>query len=247
VKNGAELLDRLLKDIVAETALNYISRYPENVDKTFGDWEAESWFENRKAERRQKAMARGEVDKGMSHPLETSPVMGGLDLPAPNKGGNRGSMPLDGDKEDTGKDSIARDPSPHSISRSAREQSASHQRILSAQTAGPRDHLGVGTAGPSGSTSSSPAPHQTLHHHGHLHNRNEGNNSISSTPARQETREPKPRVAFSLAKFVPLLSERIYVISPFTRSHLISWINILDSIPDLELVSYLPEFLDGLL
>jgi vacuole morphology and inheritance protein 14 len=65
-------------------------------------------------------------------------------------------------------------------------------------------------------------------------------NPSSSTP-------PTPRLAFSLAKFIPLLSERIYVISPFTRSHLVSWIMILDSVPDLELVSYLPEFLDGLL
>lgn len=186
-------------------------------------------------------MARGEVDKGISHPLEDSPVMAGLDLPGPNKAGHRASMHLDGEN-DGGKDGVGRDPSPHSISRSVREQSASHQRAIPTS----RDHLGVNAnAGPS-STSSSPGPHQTLHHHGHLH-RQEGGNSISSTPARQETREPRPRVAFSLAKFVPLLSERIYVISPFTRSHLISWITILDSIPDLELVSYLPEFLDGLL
>lgn len=53
--------------------------------------------------------------------------------------------------------------------------------------------------------------------------------------------------AFSLAHFMPLLSERIYVISPFTRSYLVSWITVLDSVPDLELVSFLPEFLDGLL
>jgi vacuole morphology and inheritance protein 14 len=53
--------------------------------------------------------------------------------------------------------------------------------------------------------------------------------------------------AFSLANFIPLLAERIYVLSPFTRSFLISWINVLDSVPDLEMVSYLPHFLDGLL
>jgi len=156
-------------------------------------------------------------------------------------------MHLDGDREEGGNDSVGRDPSPHSISRSAREQSGSLHRTIPSQTPAPRDHLNVNAnAGPS-STSSSPGPHQTHHHHGHLHHRQEGVNSISSTPARHDTREPKPRVAFSLAKFVPLLSERIYVISPFTRSHLISWITILDSIPDLELVSYLPEFLDGLL
>ncbi|KAG8824289.1 hypothetical protein FRC18_010555 [Serendipita sp. 400] len=53
--------------------------------------------------------------------------------------------------------------------------------------------------------------------------------------------------AFSLANFIPLLADRIYVLSPFTRSFLISWIAVLDSIPDLEMVSYLPHFLDGLL
>jgi vacuole morphology and inheritance protein 14 len=55
------------------------------------------------------------------------------------------------------------------------------------------------------------------------------------------------RKAFSLAHFIPLLSDRIYVISPFTRSFLVSWITVLDSIPELELITYLPEFLDGLL
>ena len=52
--------------------------------------------------------------------------------------------------------------------------------------------------------------------------------------------------AFSLARFIPLLKERIYVINPFTRTFLVGWITLLDSIPDLELVSYLPEFLGGL-
>lgn len=58
---------------------------------------------------------------------------------------------------------------------------------------------------------------------------------------------PGARKAFSLAHFIPLLSDRIYVVSPFTRSYLVSWINVLDSVPELELISYLPEFLDGLL
>lgn len=56
-----------------------------------------------------------------------------------------------------------------------------------------------------------------------------------------------PRKAFSLAHFIPLLRERIYVVSPFTRSYLVSWITVLDSVPELELISYLPEFFDGLL
>lgn len=55
------------------------------------------------------------------------------------------------------------------------------------------------------------------------------------------------RKAFSLKGFIPLLADRIYVISPFTRSFLVSWITVLDSVPELELVTYLPEILDGLL
>ena len=53
--------------------------------------------------------------------------------------------------------------------------------------------------------------------------------------------------AFSLPKFIPLLQERIHVMNPFTRTFLVMWITLLDTIPDLELVSYLPDFLTGLL
>ncbi|KAK0387113.1 hypothetical protein NLU13_5426 [Sarocladium strictum] len=53
--------------------------------------------------------------------------------------------------------------------------------------------------------------------------------------------------AFSLPRFIPLLKERIWVINPFTRQFLVGWITLLDSIPDLELVAYLPDFLGGIL
>ncbi|GAB7360898.1 hypothetical protein MBLNU230_g0884t1 [Neophaeotheca triangularis] len=53
--------------------------------------------------------------------------------------------------------------------------------------------------------------------------------------------------AFSLPRFIPLLQERINVLNPFTRTFLVSWITLLDSIPDLELVAYLPSFFGGLL
>ncbi|KAF2858879.1 ARM repeat-containing protein [Piedraia hortae CBS 480.64] len=56
-----------------------------------------------------------------------------------------------------------------------------------------------------------------------------------------------PSKAFSLPKFIPLLQERILVLNPFTRMFLVSWITLLDSVPDLELVAYLPDFLGGLL
>lgn len=52
---------------------------------------------------------------------------------------------------------------------------------------------------------------------------------------------------FTLQRFIPLLVERIYVLNPATRMFLVQWIMLLDSIPDLELVKYVPEFLEGLL
>ncbi|KAK9475617.1 vacuolar protein 14 C-terminal Fig4p binding-domain-containing protein [Lipomyces japonicus] len=65
---------------------------------------------------------------------------------------------------------------------------------------------------------------------------------LAHEPVQDPTLEP----AFSIARFVPLLTDRIYVINPFTRMFLVSWITLLDSIPDLELVSYLPEIIGGL-
>ena len=60
-------------------------------------------------------------------------------------------------------------------------------------------------------------------------------------------RKQEPERAFSLPRFIPLLRERIYVLNPFTRTYLVSWLTVLDSVPELELVSFLPDFLDGLL
>lgn len=52
--------------------------------------------------------------------------------------------------------------------------------------------------------------------------------------------------AFSLARLVPLLAERMQVISPLTRNYLVGWIAVLDSVPDLQLVAYLSVFLKHL-
>lgn len=49
--------------------------------------------------------------------------------------------------------------------------------------------------------------------------------------------------AFSLVRLMPLLAERMQVISPLTRNYMVSWIAVLDSVPDLQLVSFLPVFL----
>eukprot|EP01102_Stenamoeba_stenopodia_P022271 TRINITY_DN921_c0_g1_i1.p1 TRINITY_DN921_c0_g1~~TRINITY_DN921_c0_g1_i1.p1 ORF type:complete len:588 (-),score=147.47 TRINITY_DN921_c0_g1_i1:139-1902(-) len=51
---------------------------------------------------------------------------------------------------------------------------------------------------------------------------------------------------FDIEKFIPLLKERIYVINPFVRQFLLGWVSVLNSVPDIDLLAYLPEFLDGL-
>ena len=70
--------------------------------------------------------------------------------------------------------------------------------------------------------------------------------SVSSGKESMESSSDDLPTAFSLAKFIPLLQERIHVINPFTRTFLVSWVTLLDTIPDLELVFHLPAFLGGL-
>lgn len=42
------------------------------------------------------------------------------------------------------------------------------------------------------------------------------------------------------------MEERLDTTNPFTRTFLVSWLSLLDTIPDLELVSHLPAFLGGI-
>eukprot|EP00744_Colponema_vietnamica_P004839 GILI01007171.1.p1 GENE.GILI01007171.1~~GILI01007171.1.p1 ORF type:complete len:681 (+),score=241.50 GILI01007171.1:67-2109(+) len=51
---------------------------------------------------------------------------------------------------------------------------------------------------------------------------------------------------FNVVNFIPLLKERIRVINPYIRQLLVSWITVLDSIPDIDMLQFLPEFLAGL-
>ncbi|KAL8952497.1 MAG: hypothetical protein Q9222_001600 [Ikaeria aurantiellina] len=79
-----------------------------------------------------------------------------------------------------------------------------------------------------------------------LHAPEEHISDKESAKASVESKSVDLPTAFSLAQFIPLLQERIFVLSPFTRTFLVSWITLLDTIPDLELVYYLPAFLGGL-
>jgi len=74
-----------------------------------------------------------------------------------------------------------------------------------------------------------------------------GHAHYPSATDKSSSADDAPRTAFSLERFIPLLKERINVINPFTRMYLVLWLTILDSVPELELVSYLPDFLEGLI
>ncbi|RLV92389.1 Vacuole morphology and inheritance protein 14 [Spathaspora sp. JA1] len=56
-----------------------------------------------------------------------------------------------------------------------------------------------------------------------------------------------PQKAFSLPKFIPSLLERMYIIDPFAKKFLLSWIELFDDIPSLELISFLPNILEPLI
>lgn len=69
---------------------------------------------------------------------------------------------------------------------------------------------------------------------------------LSEIHEQHDHRNTVTNKAFSLARLVPLLSERMQVVSPLTRNYLVSWIAVLDSVPDLQLVTYLSVFLKHL-
>jgi vacuole morphology and inheritance protein 14 len=49
-----------------------------------------------------------------------------------------------------------------------------------------------------------------------------------------------------LVAFIPVLRERIYTKNSFGRQFIISWILVLNSVPDIDMVIFLTEILDGL-
>src|SRR5690606_6581274 len=51
---------------------------------------------------------------------------------------------------------------------------------------------------------------------------------------------------FDVHRFVhEMLSKRVYVTNAEARKFLVSWIMVLDAVPNMDLVKYLPFFLDG--
>jgi len=52
---------------------------------------------------------------------------------------------------------------------------------------------------------------------------------------------------FDVKKFIPLLADRVNITVPECRRFIVGWVRTLASVPDVELLEYLPHFLDGLL
>lgn len=51
---------------------------------------------------------------------------------------------------------------------------------------------------------------------------------------------------FDIESFIPLLQKHIKRTKPYIRQLLVGWISILNAVPDINMLDYLPEFLDGL-
>nr|XP_031536663.1 protein VAC14 homolog isoform X2 [Vicugna pacos] len=79
-----------------------------------------------------------------------------------------------------------------------------------------------------------------------------GQGLVQATPAPSSSHafDPQDIVTesnkFDLVGFIPLLRERIYSNNQYARQFIISWILVLESVPDINLLDYLPEILDGL-
>lgn len=52
--------------------------------------------------------------------------------------------------------------------------------------------------------------------------------------------------SFQVDQFLPLLQSFIRRSNPFIRQLIVGWITVLDSVPDVNMLDYLPDFLDGL-
>ncbi|KAL7589762.1 hypothetical protein Lser_V15G36482 [Lactuca serriola] len=49
-----------------------------------------------------------------------------------------------------------------------------------------------------------------------------------------------------IEEFISLLKEHMNVLNPYVRQFLVGWITVLDSVPDIDILGFLPDFLDGL-
>lgn len=52
---------------------------------------------------------------------------------------------------------------------------------------------------------------------------------------------------FNVNAFIPKLRDYMRVVNPFKRQFLISWMTVLDSVPEIDMLMHLPDLLDGLM
>jgi vacuole morphology and inheritance protein 14 len=52
--------------------------------------------------------------------------------------------------------------------------------------------------------------------------------------------------SFQIDQFLPLLQKYIQRTNPYIRQLIVGWVTLLDSVPDVSMLDYLPDFLDGL-
>lgn len=51
---------------------------------------------------------------------------------------------------------------------------------------------------------------------------------------------------FRVAEFIPLLSQRMHALNPFIRQLVLAWITLLLKVPEVDMIWYLPRYLEGL-
>ncbi|CAE7202674.1 VAC14 [Symbiodinium sp. CCMP2592] len=51
---------------------------------------------------------------------------------------------------------------------------------------------------------------------------------------------------FDFAELIPLITCRIHILNPNVRQLVLGWIVLLDSLPQVDMISFLPHFLEGL-
>jgi len=52
--------------------------------------------------------------------------------------------------------------------------------------------------------------------------------------------------SFDVETFIPLLQKHIKRTNPYVRQLIVGWITVLDSVPDIQMLDWIPEILDGL-
>lgn len=52
---------------------------------------------------------------------------------------------------------------------------------------------------------------------------------------------------FDIDSFIPILQKHIRRTKPYIRQLIVGWITVLDAVPDINMLDYLPDFLDGLI